>query len=258
MKGLDIFLHSLKQVLGNLSGAIQVSAIPYAIQFVAAFVLTRPDKTASMAGDPMAMMQNQPSIVAVLLSLLVTIATSVWIAVAWHRFVLKNEVPSGFVPPIHADRMLGYFLRALGIGLICIVLFLLLGFVAGLIGGAIAYATGSILVTSIFVAVIVYFPIFVVTYRLSTSLPAPAVADGAGPFMAGWEATKGDTGTFIVLSVISAAILFANGFLSLYVFGGSMVLFLIWTLVFNWLATMVGLSILTTLYSHYVEKRELV
>lgn len=258
MKGVQIFTHSLKQVLGNLSGAIQVSAIPYAIQFIAAFVLTRPDRMASMAGDPMAMMQNQPSLVAMLLSLVVTIATSVWIAVAWHRFVLKNEVPSGFVPPIHSDRMLGYFLRALGIALICIVLGLVLGFVAGLIGGAIAYATGSVVVTLIFVAIIVYFPIFVIAYRLSTSLPAPAVADEAGPFMAGWEATKGDTGTFIGLGVISAAIMFANGFLSMYVFGGSMILFLIWSLAFNWLATMVGLSILTTLYGHYIEKRELV
>jgi hypothetical protein len=258
MKGVQIFIHSLRQVLGNLPSAIKVSAVPYAVQFVVSFLLTRPDKMAAMGTDPMAAMQGGPSLVAQLLSLVVVIATSVWIAVAWHRFVLRNEAPTGFVPPIDSNRMLGYFLRSLGIGLICILLGIVLGFVGSLIGGAIAYATGSVVLILLVVAILVYFPIFVIGYRLMTALPAPAVADEPGPFMAGWDATKGETETFMGLGVISAAVIFANGFIALYILGGSVVLFLAWTLVFNWLATMVGLSILTTLYGHYIEKRPLV
>ena len=154
--------------------------------------------------------------------------------------------------------MLGYFLRALGIGVICFLLAIVLGFVAGLVGGAIAYATGSVVVTLLFIAILVYFPIFVIGYRLSTALPAPAVASEAGAFMAGWDATKGQNDAFIGLGVISAAVLFLNGFVALYILSSSLVLFLAWTIVFNWLATMVALSILTTLYGHYIEKRPLV
>ena len=258
MKGVQIFLHSLNQVLGNLPNAIKVSALPYAIQFLVSFFLTRPDKMMALASDPMAMMQGGPSAVAQLLSLIVTVATSVWIAVAWHRFVLLREAPAGFVPAIHSDRVRGYFLRALGVIVIRFVIGLVLGFIAGLIGGALAYATGSIVLPLIVVAILIYFPAFVIAYRLSTALPAPAVTSDPVPFMAGWEATKGQTEAFIGLGIISAAVIFINGFIALYVLSGSIVLFLAWSIVFNWLATMVGLSILTTLYGHYIEKRPLV
>ncbi|CAN1560806.1 hypothetical protein MCELHM10_02636 [Paracoccaceae bacterium] len=257
MKGVAIFLHSLRQVTGNLPSAIKVSALPYAVQFLVTFFLTRPDKIAAMANDPAAMMAGGPSLIAQLLSFLVIFATSVWMAVAWHRFVLRNESPSSFVPPIDPDRMLGYFLRSLGVGVICFLLLIVFGFVAGLVGGAVAYATGSTFILLLVVAILVYFPVFVIAYRLMTALPAPAVADEAGPFMAGWDATKGQNETFIGLGVISALVIFANGFIVFNLVGASTVLFLAWTLAFNWFATMVGLSILTTLYGHYIEKRAL-
>lgn len=258
MKGVQIFLHSLKQVLGNLPGAIKVSALPYAVQFVVSFFLTRPDKMAAMSGDPMAMMEGGPSLVAQLLSLVVVVLTSVWIAVAWHRYILKNEVPAGFVPPIHKDRMIAYFVRALLIGLLMIVVGFVLGFIAALVGGAVGMATGSLILVTLVFALLVYFPIFVIAYRISTSLPASAVTEDAGSFMAGWDATKGENGTFIGLGLVSAAVMFLNGYISISLLSGVLPLFIIWTLVFNWLAMMVGLSVLTTLYGHFVEKRALV
>jgi hypothetical protein len=257
MKGVAIFLHSLRQVTGNLPSAIKVSALPYAVQFLVTFFLTRPDKIAAMANDPAAMMAGGPSLIVQLLNFLVITAATAWIAVAWHRFVLLNEAPSGFVPPTQSDRTLGYFLRTLGIIVICILLGIVLALVAGLVGAAVAYATGSTMVMLFVFASLVYFPAFVIAYRLMTALPALAVADEAGSFIAGWDATKGQNEAFIGLGVISALVLFANGVIVLYLLSGSTVLFLTWTLLFNWFATMVGLSILTTLYGHYIEKRAL-
>ena len=92
---------------------------------------------------------------------------------------------------------------------------------------------------------------------LATALPAMAV-DQPASFTAGWEATQGQNDTFIGLAVISVAAMFASAIVGLYILGGIMPLFILWTIAFNWFATMVGLSILTTLYGHYIEKRPLV
>lgn len=257
MKGLTIFLHSLRQVTGNLEGAIKISALPYAIQFGVTFFLTRPDKMAAMADDPMAMMQaGGPAMIAQLLSLAILVVTSVWMAVAWHRYILKNEAPASFIPPFDQNRLLAYFLRALLIGIVCFLLSLVLGLIAGLIIVGVTAATGSILISALIFMLLVYFPVFVVAYRLFTSLPGTAV-DEAGPFLSGWDATKGENGTFVELALISVAAMLVNAIVGLYILGGIMPLFLAWTLVFNWFATMVGLSILTTLYGHYIEKRAL-
>jgi hypothetical protein len=40
-------------------------------------------------------------------------------------------------------------------------------------------------------------------------------------------------------------------------FAGNFALSLIWQCVFGWISVMVGLSVLTTLYGHYIEKRAL-
>ena len=258
MKGLDIFLHSLKQVLGNLPGALKVSALPYAVQFLAAILLIGP---AMMSGsmDPSAMMSGEgaPNFALVLLNLLITLVTSIWIAVAWHRYILKNEAPAGFVPAFRGDRILAYFLRAFGIGLLCVLLAIPLGIVAGLIAFPFMSVNGPGIIGLLLIMLITYFPLAVISYRLATALPAAAL-DESGPFLAGWEATRGQNGTIAVLALITVLVMFGSSVVGLYILGGVMPLFIAWTLAFNWIATMVGLSILTTLYGHYIEKRELV
>jgi hypothetical protein len=261
MKGLDIFLHSLRQVLGNLPNAIKISAVPFGIQFVATFLLTRPDRTMAMMQDPMAMMQGGPSLLAQLANLVIVIVTSIWMAIAWHRFILKNEAPAGFVPPIDGNRMGAYFLRSLLIGIILIVLGFVLGIVAGfiMIGliGAGGGGMGTIFTITVISLLLVYFPLFVIGYRLSTALPGTAI-DNAGTFMSGWEATAGETGAFVGLGLISVLAMVVSAVLTIFVLAKITVLFIAWTLVFNWLAVLVGLSVLTTLYGHYIEKRPLV
>jgi hypothetical protein len=261
MKGLDIFLHSLRQVLGNLPNAIKISAVPFGIQFVATFLLTRPDRTMAMMNDPMAMMQGGPSFVAQLANLVIMIVTSVWMAIAWHRFVLKNEVPTGFVPPFDGNRIGAYFVRSLLIGIVLIVAGFVLSIVAGFfVIGLISSSgggMGTIFTITVISMLLIYFPLFVIGYRLSTSLPGTAI-DNAGTFMSGWEATAGETGTFIGLGLISVVAMVVSAILTIFVLSKVTVLFIAWTLVFNWLAVLVGLSVLTTLYGHYIEKRPLV
>ena len=104
---------------------------------------------------------------------------------------------------------------------------------------------------------VVYVPLAVVSYRLGTSLPAVALDEG-GPFMAGWDATRGENGTIAVLALVTVLIVFGSSVIGLYVLIGITPLFVAWNIVFNWLAMMVGVSVLTTLYGHFIEKRALV
>ena len=257
MKGLTIFSHSLRQVTGNLEGALKVSALPYAAQFLASLALLGP---AAMAGqaDPAAAFSAEggPSIVLVLLNLVITLVASIWIAVAWHRYILKNEAPTGFVPIFNGNRIFAYFLRSLGIAVLFIVLAIPLGIVAALIAAPFFSITGPNVVGMLIIMVITYVPLAVLAYRLSTSLPAMALDEG-GSFLAGWEATKGENGAIAVLAVVSVLLVFAGSAIGIFVLGKVLVLALAWAFAFNWLVMMVGVSILTTLYGHYIEKRAL-
>jgi hypothetical protein len=171
--------------------------------------------------------------------------------------VLKGETPSGFVPPFNKDRIMAYFTRSFGIGLLCVVLAIPLG----LLGAAIVFPfmaqTGPTPFGMVVIFFVTYVPIAAISYRLSTALPATAL-DTASAFSAGWDATKGQTTTFILLALLSVGVYFVVSEVGIRLFGGIAGLGLIWNFILNWIATLIGLSILTTLYGHYIEGRPLV
>lgn len=95
-----------------------------------------------------------------------------------------------------------------------------------------------------------------VVLRLTVVLPGVALRADVR-ILTGREATRGQTETFLLLAIIWSAISVvcdvviddlsaANGFVG---FG--------YSFVWLWVQTMIGLSILTTLYGHYVEGRRL-
>lgn len=257
MKGVQIFLHSLRQVTGNFEGALRVSALPYAVQFIAGLLLLG---TAAVTGqfDPAAMETGGASFfLMAILNLVIALVTSIWAAVAWHRFVLKGEAPSGFIPAFSVDRIRAYFIRSFGIGLMCVVLAIPLGFIGAMVAYPFMGNMGPGMIGLGIIFLVTYFPLTVISFRLSTALPATAL-DAPGAFTAGWDVTKGELPTFIVLALISVIAFFVISEIATKLFGGITVLALIWELLFGWFTIMVGLSILTTLYGHYIEKRPLV
>lgn len=180
MKGLQIFTHSLRQVTGNLRAAIKVSGLLYSVQFILAFALGNTlfaDEAAVMA----AMETGEFPWTTYLLVLAITLTTSIWIAVGWHRYVLKVEQP-GLLPEFHADRFLGYFGKSLLIGLIVLPLAAILGTVASIVLAPLAQPATSLLF-EVLIGLVVYLPVAVVALRLSAILPG--VAFGAKPFHKG-------------------------------------------------------------------------
>lgn len=251
MKGWQILKHSLRQVFGNLNGALRVSAVLYAVQVAVGLALGV--GVVSQGGMGPGMMSGGLWF-GFAAALLVAILTSLWIAVSWHRFVLLGE-NAGFVPVFRGDRIWAYLLRSLGYGLILLVVF----------------AVGSTLVMMVLrpvlmgipwlfmlaTAALIYLPVLVIGFRLTADLPGAALGADV-PFLAGWRATQGKNGEIAAMAVILIVLALAVEILGTMVFGMIPVVNLLWGLAIGWVQMMVGVSVLTTLYGHYIEKRALV
>lgn len=251
MKGWKIFVQSLRLVFANLPQALRMSAVPYAIAsaVMAWFFVAN--------GRLMAKTQLTPqdvqdfSFLPLFLFLVVGIVAYLWIAVSWHRFVLLREGGTGLLPPFHGGRMLGYFGRALLIGLIMV----LVGVVVGIVIGLMA-TTGSFALVMVG-TLILTFIIMVVFYRLSPILPAVALDQPIGMGEA-WRQTKGGAGDILIVALISAVVSFLIQLpMELGTVDPAAPLSIVYTVVTGWLQFMVGLSILTTIYGHYVEGRSI-
>lgn len=75
VKGVQLFLHSAKQVFGNLGAAIRISGLLFLVQLIATLLVTR-HAMGAMDGGVGAAPLNM-----ILLTLL-TLVSSLWIAVA--------------------------------------------------------------------------------------------------------------------------------------------------------------------------------
>lgn len=256
MKGLDIFTHSIRQVTGNLGGALKVSALPMIIQVAAMLAFAGGMMSGMGPEGQMSRGMGMGMGLGGLVVLVVAVVTSLWLAVAWHRFVLLNEQPGGYVPPYHGPEMMAYFLKSLAIGVILIVLGIVLGMVAGLLLSPLMMH-GNLLIFMLLTGLFVQLPLTWLGLRMGTVLPGAAT--GANPTLtAGWDATKGAEVDILVLAAVAVVAHLALAVLGILVFDNIPIVNTVWSVAVTWLTTMVGVSILTTLYGHYIEKRALV
>lgn len=233
MQSFRIFRHSIRQVFLNLKPAIIVS-LPVMVVAVLALGLIPPMQT------PEGPIPNP-------LSGLLMLAASLCVAVNWHRFVLLEEAPA-VVPHLHWRRMLAYLGRTLQIGLCMLPLIVL--------AMAIVYLGATSPVVSL-----LFFPLAligtVISLRFSVMLPAAAVGRGFGP-MEAFLRTQGSSGTiFLLIVLMTVAQMLLVFALAPLVALGLPLLVLAGEFVLNWIVVMVTASVLTTLYGHYIEGREL-
>lgn len=253
MKGWLIVRHSLRQVFGNLGGALRVSLVLYLVQSVLGIALGV--SAMSMDGGQMTPDQMTGGFFgAILVVAVVAVVTGLWIAVAWHRYVLLGEEGS-FLPTFRGDRIWAYFLRSLGYGLIIVLIALVWGVIVGFaLSGVIMNnpAMGGVLM-----AVLVYLPILVIGFRMTADLPAMALGTSS-EFLSGWRATQGHTADIAIMGAILVALALVIELAGAFLFSMLGPVALAWQLVIGWVQMMVGVSVLTTLYGHYIEKRDLV
>ncbi|MBJ7577599.1 hypothetical protein JHC09_06835 [Devosia sp. MC532] len=243
---LRIFLHAIRMLLAHFRVALQISAALYIgsliIYGIGAYVALQMIASGGRGAA------SWLAIITVVLPSLIY----VWIAVAWHRFVLTDEVPHSAVPTPPRDRLLAYAGRGL-------LLLLLLGiFSVGIALATMLVSTATnpsqwALVPLIVVAVVL---IALITSRLSPVFPATAIGQPIS-FGQVWEATSGATGTLLLVTLITAIAAFIIDLpsaLLVHLPGGAF-LNLVWGAIASWIKMMVGISILTTVYGVYIEKR---
>ena len=186
------------------------------------------------------------------------------IAVNWHRYVLLDEIAEGW-QRLRIDSLTW---RYIGNAILIALILFAGGFVAVLLFSLVSWALSSALGEASLIVIVpgvaaLYAYAIVSAYRLSVKLPS--VALGRNDFSMGdaWRATEGNFWQILGLVLLFFICLLLGGlaiFVLTYVIGqlgtlGLSVLIAIQVAV-NWVATILGVTLLTSLYGFFVEGRE--
>ncbi|MBK4216944.1 hypothetical protein JJJ17_13485 [Paracoccus caeni] len=255
MLALRILKHSFLQLIGNWRQALAISFLPMLLQVLAgagalAFITTRKPQI-----DATQISTFGDMILPIIAFALIFALTTIWIAVNWHRYVLLHE-RQGLLPGFKGRPVWKYAISMLAIGLIIIPVLLAFGFVAGALLGMLQLGlAATVLINLIFAALLM-----TLVLRLSIGLPAAAIG-AQQPITIAWRETIGATGTLLALALFMTALqlLFDRYLFSILIFnlGLGVIPTLVLQLVTYWFWMLLSLSILTTLYGYFVEKREL-
>ena len=252
MKAIAIFTHALRMVLGNAGAALRLGAVALVVMVALDFSIGR-----EMILSPVPEQQMMPSPAVLFLSL-ARIVTGLWVAVAWHRYILIEETPGAFLPPWHGAAIWRYVKAGVILGLVLAAVFIPLMAVSGLIltpmMGATSASPGMLVVLIGFL--VVFLPAGYVFYRLAPILPAAAIGTRLTLREAWFQTSTGGGAIFglTLISVLASWLVQIPGALLGQI---SAPLGLLCMAVAQWLVMLVGVSIMTTLYGHYIEKRDL-
>ncbi len=193
------------------------------------------------------------------------------IAVNWHRYVLRDEMPVG-MQRLRLDSLtLRYFFNVIGIiiiiavmsGLITIpIVLLLIGMGVSVIGSGNELNGGAAVLMTIVILPLIAL-VLVTFYRLSVKLPAIALDRHDFGFGDAWRATQNNfwrfLGLFLLLALCSIVVLLAI-LAATYIFKNFGIVGLSISLaiqvMLNWLTTIFGVTILTSLYGYFIESRD--
>ncbi|WP_167766828.1 hypothetical protein [Jannaschia formosa] len=248
MLGWKLFLRAVTLLIENLGDALRVSAVPYLVLIAATVIVGPPevDPTLPETGGEEAAIAAMAGGVWALPLLVLNLVVTLWVTVAWHRYVLLGETPTGWLPPMRGPEMLGYLWRSILIGLLVGLAIIGITIPLGALAVAIPVLVPLVPVVGLFLGALVF-------YRLAVSLPARAIGRQMG-FGEAMEATRGHTGTVAALAVITVGF-FLLLQLPTAIEGSLGLITIVYQGVVGWIGLLVGVSTLTALYGVVVEGR---
>lgn len=195
-----------------------------------------------------------------------------WVAVAWHRFVLLAERPTGLLPRLNGQAVLGYLGRIILIALIMVVPALFLTF---LMAATFGFPSGGsfqgMIITQIVTQSLISVILAVFVYRISLILPARAI-DNPINVSEALAKTEGSFFTILGLAILNIIFYQLLKFPSLLpllaldsldpgamiqVMNNQGIIAQIYGLIVHWIILLLGVSILSVLHGHYIEGRAL-
>ena len=235
-----IIRHAFKMIFDDLGAVLRISLPLIAVIAVQMLLVG--------AVQPAQLQLDATNVAADVVLQILTAIASLWVAVAWHRYVLLAERPEGVLPRLHVWQMFHYFLRGIALTLIMwlpVMIILLVGVSAD------AFGPGLGILAAVLMLVMAW-----VGARLSVILPAAAVGQPLA-LRAAWAATRPFAVGLIGVMILLVLIFMAMAWLSLTIMLAVPLAGAIAMGVAQWLATLLLLSVMTTLYGVYVEGREL-
>lgn len=235
MGGFELVQRSFKSVFDNLNVALAISGLPW-IALLALQIIIGGSGSTDVGSDTV----PQTFAMSVLFLSLLAAFVSLWVAVAWHRFILLGEAPTSLMPPFHGGRIGAYLKVSIIVGLVIGIGFLLLALVLSPLFALLTF-TGGVQLISFGLLMLVSYAF----YRVCPVFPAAAIGQEEGLGSA-WKRTKP-----IATEIWAVAVIFAliGTVIQLPVIAlGAGLLGMLYSLVSGWIMLMVGVSLLTTIY----------
>lgn len=248
----QILSHAWRMIIGNLDTVLRLALVPWLIvtfgEAVVSVFFT--GQLMIEPGSQRPELMNEPNFILVsgLYGLSAGILT-LWIVVGWHRFILLEEQPVGMFPRWNGKRMLSYLGHGILVGLACAVPVILAMIVMMVLLGTEPTGIQELLMQAVLTFVIMYFSL-----RVSLILPACAIGEHV-PMRESWRLTGTIQGAILGVSAIIMVIALVPWVMIAF-FGTGLIMFLIYS-VLSGVLSLLGVSVLTTLYGILVEKRAL-
>jgi len=243
MQGWKIFVHALSMVVRNWREALRIALFPTALWAVALVVVgfALPQSQAT-DGEVAA---SGSMILTGLISILIAVLAMIWVLVNWHRFILLSEYPSGWLPTLRRDAIGAYLWRVVQMTLLLILAMIPIVVITMILGGA----NGALLM--IWVGLMLYG-----FYRISPILPAAAVGETLA-MRAAWDATRPGAGAIVIIIILSMVVTQLASVIEVLLTGAIPVFGAIVSIILMAALGLLNASILTTIYGHYVDGRQL-
>ena len=252
--GWRIVRHSFILLSRNFSDALRVSIGPLLIGGALIYVAL-----SVMGTSPQSILSSTQSsddagaaALVVLFALLIGLFVLSWIAVAWHRFILKEEYP-GLIPTLNSAHVLPYIGRSIVLALLMTVILLPVAAVAGVVLSALGLINSALAGLVIGFAMGLFFTF--VWLRVALVLPATAINEPIS-IREAWTLSNPASSDILSASVILVGLNIVVGALLEIFFGPTLIGFIV-NLGVSWVTLMIGTSVLTTLYGHLVQGRPL-
>ncbi|MEX3017424.1 hypothetical protein [Gymnodinialimonas hymeniacidonis] len=266
--GYQLLRHVVQQVFGNLVSAARITLVLIIIP-IGIVLATNPGLLTGAAFSPATGEIGNVTgigILGILIAILAGVVCWLWAAVAWHRFVLLEEYPTGLFPAWRGSNIGNYFGNSILIFLIMIGVGFAVGIVIGILVAVIQSPALALLL-----GIGLVFGLSWVATRVGLILPAAAIGEKLG-IGESWRATAPVAGQIILpIFVLALASTILNqgiiaGFgeatavetpfgvqqqVTLNGFGVAL------SLVVTWLQMLLNLALMTTLYGNLIEGRQL-
>ena len=275
MQAWKLFSHSVLQIIRNLKAVLLITFIPFIILSIPIFIvmsavphiidsaIDNPSSGMFLRLGPFGPSVPFESFSSFIWPLLFSFAfagiVSLWTAVTWHRFILLNEPPQNPFSKKNLLRMASYFKTLILLIIIIIPIFFVTSILSSFVLAIVItppVGAKTILIMILWATLFSAF-FWTIYLRLCPALPASALGEGVS-FFDGYMETRGATITFFIMGVAftltSMSFEFLLDKIPFHIIGR----ILIFEFLAAWLAFVFNLSLITTLYGHYVEKRALV